>query len=113
LLGCLRESRQFYRITADAPSRLRLIADVWESRILAIRPRTRLADRQRRVRLCDGTRLTYRLNRGDLQGIREVWCEEAYRLPFDRLPRTFVDLGANIGLTTVWMCRNYGCDRVV
>jgi FkbM family methyltransferase len=60
----------------------------------------------RTVRLKDGTTLHYRFNRGDLQSLREVFLEEVYacELPFEL--GTMLDLGANIGLTSVWMaCR--------
>jgi|SRR5579875_465611 len=44
-----------------------------------------------------GVSITYRRNRGDLQSIREVFIDEAYRLPTGFAPRTILDLGANIG----------------
>jgi len=46
--------------------------------------------------------VSYRLNAGDIQSIREVLVDEAYRLPFDIHPRSIVDLGANIGLTSLY-----------
>lgn len=55
----------------------------------------------------------YRRNRGDLHTLREVWIDEAYRLPFDLPPRTVVDLGANIGLTTLWLRGRYEIDRII
>ena len=60
----------------------------------------------RALQLKDGTTLHYRFNRGDLQSLREVWVQEVYacELPFE--VGTVLDLGANIGLTSVWMaCR--------
>lgn len=60
----------------------------------------------RALQLKDGTTLHYRFNRGDLQSLREVFLEEVYacELPFE--VGTMLDLGANIGLTSVWMaCR--------
>ncbi len=60
-----------------------------------------------------GARLRYRLNRGDIQGIREVWLERAYRLPFAISNGVLVDLGANIGLTSVWLATEYGFASVI
>ena len=57
--------------------------------------------------------ITYRLNRGDIQSIREVWMDGGYTLPFDIDPGIMVDLGANIGLTSVWLARRYGFSRIV
>jgi FkbM family methyltransferase len=57
--------------------------------------------------------LCYRLNKGDLHSIREVWFDEAYRLPFEDPSGTLLDLGANIGLTSVWLAKRYAIDRVI
>jgi FkbM family methyltransferase len=66
-----------------------------------------------RVETRGGTEIWYRRNRGDIQGLREVWLEEAYRLPLDASPKTIVDLGANIGLTSLWLAeRHPGCRLV-
>ena len=65
------------------------------------------------IRVKGGVKLHYRLNRGDLQSIREVWIDECYRLPFDLLPNRFVDLGANIGLTSLWFARRYGSHSII
>lgn len=81
-------------------------------RVLFVWPGLAAKPRLRTVQL-DGASITYRLNRGDIQGIREVWFEEAYRVPFGPVPRAVLDLGANIGLTSVWLARRYGCERVV
>jgi FkbM family methyltransferase len=68
----------------------------------------------RTIRLHDGVRLRYRLNRGDLQSFREVWLGETYRLPATLASvETIVDLGANIGLTSVYLAQSYGARRVI
>lgn len=46
--------------------------------------------------------VVYRVNAGDIQSIREVLIDEAYRLPFEAQPRSIIDLGANIGLTSLY-----------
>ena len=47
----------------------------------------------------------YRLHKGDLHGVPEVRFDEAYRLPFDDPSGTFPNLGANIGLTSIWLAK--------
>jgi len=42
-----------------------------------------------------------------------VWIDECYRLPFDVRPERVVDLGANIGLTSLWFAHRYGCKTVI
>ena len=100
------------RHASDARSLVRLWIDILLFRVLFVLPRLGVRARPRTVRL-DGASITYRLNRGDIQGIREVWYLEAYRIPFGPKPRTVLDLGANIGLTCVWLGRTYGCEQVV
>jgi FkbM family methyltransferase len=68
--------------------------------------------RLRRVALKSGLEIHYRLNRGDIASLREVWLEDCYRLPSGS-PRTVVDLGGNIGLTSLWLWHHYGVERVV
>lgn len=76
--------------------------------------RSSLANGLSTIRMADGSVISYRLNRGDLQSIREVWLDEEYRLPVDAAPfDTLVDLGANIGLTSLWLARTYGFKKVV
>jgi FkbM family methyltransferase len=70
-------------------------------------------DRERTVKMRDGTTLAYRLNRGDIQSISEVWLYEAYRLPSSEKRKVLVDLGANIGLTSLWLTQKYGFQQVI
>ncbi len=60
-----------------------------------------------------GISFAYRRNRGDIQSIREVLINGVYRLPAGSRPRSVVDLGANIGLTSLWLCANYPVEKVV
>jgi FkbM family methyltransferase len=106
------ELRGGFQLTADVPSFLRFTSDVFLSRLLG-RVTLPNADRDRAIRVRGGVELHYRLNRGDMQSIREVWIDEVYRLPFDLAPKLLVDLGANIGLTSVWLARRYGCRTVI
>ena len=52
----------------------------------------------------------YRFNRGDIQGFREVFMDECYLAPEVTRPRTILDLGANVGLASVWLWRRYQPD---
>jgi FkbM family methyltransferase len=47
-----------------------------------------------------------------VQGIREIFIDEIYRLPDGARPTSLVDLGANIGLATIWLCRAYEIQQV-
>jgi FkbM family methyltransferase len=112
--GIGHEVRGGYRLTADVPSFLRFATDVVLSRIVRHLPlASGLSGNERTIRVRGGIELRYRLNRGDMQSIREVWIDEAYRLPFDVTPKLVVDLGANIGLTSLWLAHRYGCTTIV
>src|SRR6185312_5327332 len=99
--GVAHELRGGYRLTADPSSFARFAADVFLSRLTRKVPLPN-RNRDRMIRVKGGVKLHYRLNRGDMQSIREVWIDECYRLPFDLVPDRLVDLGANIGLTSLW-----------
>lgn len=70
-------------------------------------------DSPRTIKLRGGASISYRCNRGDIQGIREVFLDETYRLPDWCRPRTVIDLGANIGLTSLWYAGRYPLDHVI
>ncbi|MFZ0785876.1 MAG: FkbM family methyltransferase [Candidatus Acidiferrales bacterium] len=82
------------------------------SRLVGLLPENQVGA-VRKVRFKGGINLCYRLNKGDLHGIREVWFDEAYRLPFEDPSGTLLDLGANIGLTSVWLAKRYPFSRVI
>jgi FkbM family methyltransferase len=115
----LRASRSLYgecsasvREAKGFRSCLQLSQDFAISRLLKYIPK-RFRNRERQVELRNGVKLRYRLNRGDIQGIREVWLEHAYRLAFPISNGVLVDLGANIGLTSVWLAKKYGFAKVI
>jgi FkbM family methyltransferase len=68
---------------------------------------------ERQIKTSGGVKLSYRLNRGDVQAIREVWFEQAYNLPFPTPSGALLDLGANIGLTSVWMATQRRFNRII
>jgi FkbM family methyltransferase len=112
--GIGHELRGGYRLTADAPSFFRFAADVLLSRVIRHVPAARaMGNVERIIRVRDGIKLRYRLNRGDMQSLREVWIDEVYRLPFEIAPGCLVDLGANIGFSSVWLAHHYGCTVIV
>lgn len=98
------------RIAADRRSAIRLGSDMLRYR--ALRLVNGSSNRPRRIRVPDAT-ICYRLNRGDIQTIREVWIQETYRLPRDAKPQLVIDLGANIGMTSVFLARRYGVRYIV
>jgi FkbM family methyltransferase len=108
----IREWRACVRLCADPQSVLRLGLDFALSRLLLISSKNRVG-RVRKVRFQGGVQLCYRLNKGDLHSIREVWFDEAYRLPFDYPSGALLDLGANIGLTSVWLAKRYPIEQVI
>jgi FkbM family methyltransferase len=112
LISFNREIRASLRLCDRWRSRLRLMSDFLLSHGLFAIPR-RFVNRERQITTRSGVMLSYRLNRGDLQGIREVWIDEAYRLPFAPPSGALLDLGANIGLTSVWLATQIGFDRVI
>jgi len=107
--GTAHELYGGFRLAADVPSFARIASDIFLSRLIRRLPLPN-RDRDRVIRVRGGVELHYRLNRGDIQSIREVWMDECYRLPFDVRPRHLVDLGANIGLTSLWYAHRYGCS---
>jgi FkbM family methyltransferase len=112
IVNIILEVRQAWIFGDNFRSRLRLASDFILYRVLkAIDLNSRNVERT--IQCSGGIFLTYRLNRGDIQGIREVWFDETYRLPFAIEPKLVIDLGANIGLTTVWLSHRYGCEKII
>lgn len=96
--------RASWRLAGDKRSYVRLAADTFIYRLLKI---THVGQgRRRRIRLSDGTVLTYRADRGDIRAIAETWLARAYDLPVGVAPGgVILDLGANIGITAVFLAR--------
>jgi FkbM family methyltransferase len=104
--------RASVRIAADARSRFQLGMDFVLSRIIGLVPRGQ-RNRVREVRLRGDIKIRYRLNKGDLHSIREIWFQEIYRLPFDGPSGILLDLGANIGMTSVWLAKKFSFAQVI
>src|SRR4051812_45309628 len=102
LRGIREELAGAWRLSADRRSFARWGFDVLAYRLLAFtdlgsRPRPRT------IRLRGGLEGRYRLDRGDIRALAETFVLEAYALPDGAQPRTIVDLGANIGLVSLWL----------
>ncbi len=113
LKNVISEISDARRLAADRGSWMRWTVDIVVYRLLRVwRPPTR-GTRLRTITLANQTKLTYRRTRGDILTLREVWMDEVYRLPGDRAPHSVVDLGANIGLASVWFAKTYQCESIV
>jgi FkbM family methyltransferase len=107
-----RDLRATVRLTADVRSCFRLGTDLVLARVIGLVPRER-RNRVREVHLRGNIKIRYRLNKGDLHSIREIWFQEAYRLPFENPQGTLLDLGANIGMTSLWLAKHYSFSEVI
>lgn len=94
------------RSAGDSRSLLRYVTDLFILRLVS-------SDGVRQIRLSEGVSLFYRLNRGDMQSIREVFLDNAYKLPFNSRSEVLIDLGANIGTAAVWLTKHYGYSKVI
>lgn len=108
----VRDLRASVRLAADARSRFRLSMDFALSRFIGLVPRDQ-RNRRREVRLRGDIKIRYRLNKGDLHSIREIWFEEAYRLPFEGTSGLLLDLGVNIGMASLWLAKRYLFSQVI
>jgi FkbM family methyltransferase len=99
-------------LAADARSCFRLILDFALSRFVGLLPKAE-RNRVREIRCRDNINIRYRLNKGDLHAVREIWFQECYRLPFNDPTGILLDLGANIGMTSLWLCKKYPLTQVI
>jgi FkbM family methyltransferase len=99
-------------MAADYTSFVRLSCDLILYRVMWLFniPSHNLA---RTISIQGGFHIHYRLNRGDIWAIYEVWMCGAYQLPFSVQPGTLVDLGANIGLTSLWYAKTLGFKSII
>jgi FkbM family methyltransferase len=112
LNAVVSDLRASARLAADTRSRFRLSLDYALSRLIGLVPRAR-RERVREVRLHGDIKIRYRLNKGDLHSIREIWFQEAYRLPFEGPSGVLLDLGANIGMASLWLAKSYSFTQVI
>lgn len=106
ILNSLKEGHVAANLSSDLRSSLQLRYDFLASRLLKWF-RIPGCNQERKVGM-DGLTLHYRLNRGDLQSLKEVVLERVYEIrSLISRPKTFLDLGANIGLTSVWFAHHF------
>lgn len=105
IAALLQQVTSAKRITADRRSFVRLACDLILYRLMRF-ARLPRQNGMRSIDLRTGGRLNYRLNRGDIWAIYEIWICGAYRLPFPVGTDSILDLGANIGLTSLWYAAN-------
>lgn len=101
------------RLAADPVSWMRLMGDFTLYRMMRRGWRTASYNRERVIRFRGGTKIFYRLNLGDIWVIHEVWIAEIYRYPIPKEVKTLVDLGANIGMASLWMAKEYGYSHII
>jgi FkbM family methyltransferase len=99
------------RSRASADSVFRWCCDAFLAGMITVVPPAK-RDRYRTIRLKDGATVTYRLNAGDLQSMRECLLQDHYRVAAQK-PSAVVDLGANIGLAAIVLARQLGTHEVV
>lgn len=109
--NAFREARAAWSHAEYGVSGTLLASDFILSRLLAL-GKLPGHNASRRVRIKEG-QINYRFNRGDLQSVREVLLEECYRLPFLLEPQNILDLGANIGLTSLWMWKQFHPRKII
>lgn len=99
-------------MTGSRRSGVRLALDLVLYRLMRPFPMLQ-TDRLRTIAWADGSELRYRLNRGEVWAVYEVWMRRCYQLPFPTGRGVLVDLGTNVGLTAVWMSRSLGFETVL
>jgi FkbM family methyltransferase len=62
---------------------------------------------------CDGLRIEVADADSFLSAHYDIFVEQIYRFPFEHDAPSIVDLGANIGLATLWFKRHYPRARIV
>lgn len=112
--GFWEEIRRAAHLTVDLRSLARLSFDLllYRRPFIDIIPR-KWMNKERSIRIRDGITLTYRLNKGDIWSLREVWLFECYKFPANIHPEWVLDLGANIGMTSVWLASRYSVKKVI
>jgi FkbM family methyltransferase len=98
LKSTLRDVIRWRSVTADWLSWLQVAGDVFRLKFGG-----KVTNVERSIRLRSGKTIHYRLNKGDIWSMREVLLDECYRFPGKIQPEVVLDLGGNIGLTSLWL----------
>jgi FkbM family methyltransferase len=108
----IRDLRASMRLGADFRSCVQLMMDFTLSRFIGLFPNVQF-NQLRHICLRGDIKIAYRLNKGDLHSIREIWFAEEYWLPFESSGGILLDLGANIGMTSLWLSKKYAFSQVI
>lgn len=109
LKACRQDQTRMKALNPDAQSYRQYVVDRARSKLIGRWPMKLNAVRT--ITLRPNLSLSYRLNKGDMQSLREVFLEEQHQLPRQIKRETLVDLGGNIGLSTLWLMSRYGCKK--
>ncbi len=104
----LRDAVRWWNRIKDPACWMKLMWD-----ILLVKIRARPPQKRRFIRLPNIGTVTYRRNKGDLWSLREIMLDECYQFPGQIYPTLLVDLGANIGLTSLWLSTKYPLSRII
>jgi FkbM family methyltransferase len=107
-----RELKSAFCALSDARSRCILARDIilFHAMVAGLKKPN---NSTRIVKFKMGATIHYGLNEGDIQSVREVMLDEIYRLPSFIKPSVIVDLGGNIGLTSVFYHWQYKCSSII
>lgn len=104
----MRDIARWWHATADFSSCARITGD-----IIRLKLGGSVTNEERNIRLRNGKVIHYRLNKGDVWSMREVLLDECYRFPGEIQPEVVLDLGGNIGLTSLWLDSRFQLRKVV
>jgi FkbM family methyltransferase len=108
----MRDLRASIELGADVRSCVQLMIDFTLSKFIGLFPNLQF-NQLRHVCLRGNIKIAYRLNKGDLHSIREIWFAEEYWLPFESPGGILLDLGANIGMASLWLSKKYAFTQVI
>jgi FkbM family methyltransferase len=96
----------------DMKSTWTLVKDLVSHRLMKLSPMFS-TNQLRSINVRGGAHISYRLNRADRRSLQEIWMERAYQTPALGHSRTLVDVGANIGLASIWLAYEYGFSQII
>lgn len=70
-------------------------------------------EEERCVLLKGGVRLTYKSSHPDIWAVHQMWIDQVCRLPVECQFDALVDLGANIGMASLWLSKQYQIPYVI
>jgi len=111
-MGRLGFARYLWRASQSVSDFYRIYGSViWNKWVMTPAP----SANPEKFNLCIGNHemeVWMRRHTTDIPCFHEIFFQEIYRLPSGHNPRTVIDMGANIGLASLFFCANYS-DTVV